>query len=654
MFHDVQMGAGAPARMMKSRFLQCLLRGLAPAVLLGLTTRFQPVLLMASGNGVSQAERTQAAIEAAIAAQRTNTAGGRRRVVLRTGRYLIDSPLVITPADSGLILESAPGERAELCGGRLIEGWKREQGGPLWVAQLPELKLKPWRFRMLLVNGKIAERARLPRDGFFADENPDYLVAPASSGVPPTDESLTTLKYKPGTFAPSLGVKSAEIRVYRVWDESLSKVSGIDDATRTVHLTTPLRFPPGAYRVHKYEVLNVREGLKGPGQWFLDYDANKLYYWPRGGERMESAKVWAPVTDTLIQIVGSGSGPTQGVTLRNIDFTLTDVPATSSGFAGSGYPGVINVAKSGSVLFDRLRFRDVGGSAIKIESSNGVRVLGSEFSGTGATAIVATESHDTEISDCRISSAGHSTPTAAGMLVTGDRAHIHHNEVHDMPYSGIAFNSGLTPIIEFNRVNHVMLVMADGSSFYVAGKGGILRNNWAYDVGVGPDSQAPAYYLDDKTTEYTVTQNVATVASWTLFVHNARANTVRDNFFISSGDQRVMFQLSKDTVLEHNLFWSGGSIGFEAAADAISAFDKNILYSTSGTLSLIQLDQAGKRVALDTTGNTVGDPGLVDALRQNLQFRRDSLAVSSGMKQPPKVSEIGPRVAVIANPMATW
>jgi hypothetical protein len=240
------------------------------------------------------------------------------------------------------------------------------------------------------------------------------------------------------------------------------------------------------------------------------------------------------------------------------------------------------------------------------------------------------------------------------MLVNGDRAHIHHNEIHDIPYSGIAFTAGASPIVEFNRVFHVMRVMVDGSSFYLAGKGEIVRKNWAYDVGVGPSSQAPAFYLDDGTAEYTLTQNLATVTNWTLFVHDAKANTVRDNWFISSGDQRVAFQQSTGTVLEHNTWWSGGSIVFEAAGDAISAFQKNLLFSADHVFSLIALDKASKKVPLDTAGNVVGDPGFADVTHQKFQFRSGSFALSLGMRQPTMLSEIGPRVPVISVPMGAW
>ena len=138
---------------------------------------------------------------------------------------MLDEPLELTPQDSGLTIESATGERAELNGGRLITGWRKDGHGPVWVADLPDFRLRPWRFRMLVVNGKLAGRARLPEKGFFRDENQDWDI----KGRAGTDEELTTLKYRSGDLGPWLDLKSAEVRVYRVWDESLSKVAWLDD-----------------------------------------------------------------------------------------------------------------------------------------------------------------------------------------------------------------------------------------------------------------------------------------------------------------------------------------------------------------------------------------------------------------------------------------
>jgi hypothetical protein len=577
-------------------------------------------------------------IQEALKESRTAAPGAPRTIILKGGRYLLDAPLALTALDSNLTIESAEGERAELNGGRRITGWRREGTGPLWVADLPENNLKPWRFRMLVVNGKIADRSRLPEKGFFQDENPDFNIDSQKA----TDEELTTLKYRPGDLGPSLDVKSAEVRVYGVWDESLSKIAQINDQGRTVRLITPSRFPSGAFKVHKYEILNVREGLRAPGQWFLDYGANKIYYWPRPGEGMATIEAWAPLTQILIRVDGAKGMPVKGLALSNLDLTITDVPAKTSAYAGAGYSGSINARYAEEAVFSGLRIRQVGASGILADGTARVVVQECEFSEAGACAIVAFSSNKWEVADCRIAYGGHSTPAAAGMDLNGDGNHIHHNEVHDLPYAGIvAIGNGT--VAEFNNVFRVMLKMADGAAFHMRGEGGTLKNNWAREVGTGPESQAPAYYLDDRTTGYTVEHNAAVVMNWVLHVHNAKANTIRENVLASTGDGRVTFHQSIATIVERNVLFAAGKVGFEAAANAIASMRGNVLYSAPGKFELIRLDAKSERVPLDTTGNTIGDPRFVDVTHCDLHFQPGSPALQLGIPQSPAVTDVGPR-----------
>ena len=586
----------------------------------------------------------QMTLQAALQVARSSPPSTPRTIVLRGGRYLLETPLTLTPQDSNLTIQSADGERAELCGGRQITGWRQEGSGPMWVASLPDFHSQPWRFRVLTVNGKVADRARLPETGFFSDLDPDFQVG----SRPATNQELTTLNYRTGDLGPWLDLQSAEVRVYRVWDESLSKIAWIDDTTHTVGFLTPLRYPPGAFGVHKYEVLNVREGLRAPGQWFLDYGANEVHYWPRPGEDMSTAQIWAPVTEVLIRMEGTNI-PVANVTLSNLDLTLTDVPAKSSGFAGAGYDGAISMSGTDSVTFSGLRIRQVGASGIQASIANKTRVLACEFLDTGACTISTYESSDMEIADCRIASAGHSTPAAAGMELLGDRIHVHHNEVHDIPYSGISV-AGVAPVVEFNHVFHVMLKMADGSAYYAdGGSNGLVRNNWANDVGTGPESQAPAYYLDEQTTGFTIEHNVAAVMNWLVHIHMASSNTIRENVLVSSGDARLTFQGSTATILAQNVIYAGGILGYEAAAGAISAQSGSILYSGQNKIELLRLEDY-QRVPFDTAGNLVADPHFVDLTHSDFDFLPGSPALPLGIPQPPAISEVGPRTMPLSDP----
>ena len=45
--------------------------------------------------------------------------------------------------------------------------------------------------------------------------------------------------------------------------------------------------------------------LNEPGEWFLDRKKAKIYYIPRAGENMNSAKVTVPVLENLVEVKGT-------------------------------------------------------------------------------------------------------------------------------------------------------------------------------------------------------------------------------------------------------------------------------------------------------------------------------------------------------------
>ena len=85
---------------------------------------------------------------------------------VKAGFYALKDTLVFTPADSGT--PAAPvtwlgeGEKTVFAGGERLEGWK-DMGGGVWSAPVPRAPDgTPAYFEQLWVNGRRADRARLP------------------------------------------------------------------------------------------------------------------------------------------------------------------------------------------------------------------------------------------------------------------------------------------------------------------------------------------------------------------------------------------------------------------------------------------------------------------------------------------------------------
>ena len=97
-----------------------------------------------------------------------NTASGSLTIFITGGVYQLKQSLVLSPADSGLVLAALPNRKPVLSGGRRITGWKKveREGKQFWAAEVPQVRDGNWVFRELWVNGHRAGR-RHPNVGYL-------------------------------------------------------------------------------------------------------------------------------------------------------------------------------------------------------------------------------------------------------------------------------------------------------------------------------------------------------------------------------------------------------------------------------------------------------------------------------------------------------
>ena len=138
--------------------------------------------------------------------QKKPAAGEERRVVVAEGRYQLAKAFVLTPEDSGVTYEAAPGAHPIFSGGKVISGFKAGTDG-LWVAHVPEVANGSWYFDQLFVNGHRAARARTPNK-FYSYMGPTTEVA--IEGKP--GQFLRTTTVPAEDIAPLKGLSEAEIR----------------------------------------------------------------------------------------------------------------------------------------------------------------------------------------------------------------------------------------------------------------------------------------------------------------------------------------------------------------------------------------------------------------------------------------------------------
>src|SRR5581483_6214196 len=240
-------------------------------------------------------------------------------VNLRGGRYFITNTLAFTFTDSGMYgfyitYQSYPGETAIIDGGKQVTGWTQVPGKPYWVASVPTNAGFADYFRQLYVNGVRAERA-----------HSDFIQGTDYFNDPSTGEACDGI-----AFATNSGLKSysniADLRLkqikYYISDEMV--VTGITTNSTNgliqVRLQQPYciaRYGHGYFdATNQWMVINAFEELDEPGEWYHDRTAQKVYYYPNSFEDMNSAVVYAPVVENLVEL----SGDSATNTLQNLRF----------------------------------------------------------------------------------------------------------------------------------------------------------------------------------------------------------------------------------------------------------------------------------------------------------------------------------------------
>jgi len=596
-----------------------------------------------------------ATLEAACEAARKRDKKQPKKIVVQSGQYFFDRRLVLTDRDAGLTIESAPGAKVCLYGGRKVVGWKKWHGHSareFYSADLPGVKSRSWDFRALVVNGRFCRRARLPEEGFFPHLSSFNVPWMSTTGGgwkrKPTNEELTTLKYRLGDLGPWLDINNAEVTVYHMWDESLVGLAAMDTKSHTLTFTNPSGHPPGAFGVKKYVVWNVREGMTQPGQWYLDRTAGKLVYWPLPGEDMTKAVVFAPTIEFIIQIQGTRDKPASDITVRGLTLSVTTTPLEAGGFGAGKFKGAISVTSARNCRLIDLEIVNVGGQGIKA-SGSGLRIERCNVHHTGACGIKCSGTSNVVI-DNHIHDVGLTYPSAIALQGGGRDCEISHNEIHETPYTAINWG-GQNNRIEHNLIYHAMQELHDGAGIYCfAGKGLVLRGNFIRDIIDTGGYGASAYYLDERSVNCLVEGNLSVGILRPSHNHMAKNNTIRNNIFISDADARLTFPKSSNYTVEKNIIYAKGNIVLENP-DAITALQNNILFSTEGIVQCRRLkdySRTGTYQFKAEEGNLLVDPLIVEFEKGVVSFAPESPAGKLGIK-PIDVSGAGRRTHEIGD-----
>ena len=494
-------------------------------------------------------------------------------VNLRGGTYRLEETVKFDQRDSGsnghkVIYKAFGKETPIMSGGRRVTGWTLHDA----KKNIYKAKVGALEFRQVYVNGRWAIRAREPNRTNEADMGPYFRLVSA-------DDYLKAQHIKSGK-----NTRRTKIRK-RDWD-TVAGVSNIHQLemvlqahwyhynliydSHTVEgdyvwytpvytpalpkhgLNKPRTFYEGR-NGSSYFFANSYDLLDAEGEWYLDTGKDTLYYKPHRGENIHTARVDVPVLVTFLDIKGSKSEPVHDLEFHGVTFECSNwLSPSRNGLTATQFvqpthgeypPGMIKAARARRIAFRNGVVRNVGAHGIQFcQDVDDSDIEGNHIYNIAANAIemgkydykyvgksprkrkIISRCENVAIWNNRITHAGRAYTNGGALMAHFVKGLIvEHNEISNMPYSGIQI--GQQPggyvdhgchdnKIRYNHIHHCVQTRDDGGAVYTLGgqqHGTVISDNYIHDVVRSEWAQqwyVAGVYLDNYTQYVTIKNNV--------------------------------------------------------------------------------------------------------------------------------------------------
>lgn len=309
------------------------------------------------------------------------------------------------------------------------------------------------------------------------------------------------------------------------WEGRYRKIRSYDPQSGRFKLIKNKENERGFKKGQRFFFLNILEELKQPGDYYVDNEKGKLYFWPP--KPVKDAEIIASVIEKPLLLLDDCSN----ITIEGITFECC---------RGSA----IMVRNGENNTIRNCEIRNVGNHGVIVHKGLNHRVEDCEIYNTGDGGItmrggnrkkllpcchVVTNCHIHHFSQwnkCYTPAVG-----ARGVGIT-----VSHCCIHDAPHSGIIYQ-GNDIVIEYNEIYRTILETEDCGAVYTGRdyttRDNIIRYNYFHDNGYSED-MGHSVYWDDCTSGDTAYGNVfVEPLTRTVFIGGGRDNTVENNIFIN-------------------------------------------------------------------------------------------------------------------------
>ena len=478
-------------------------------------------------------------------------------VYLAGGVYYLNETLLFDEQDAGkngfkVVYKNYPNEKPLISGGQLITNWKlfdKEK-------KIYRARIKGLTFRQLYVNGKWATRARTPNSGTLK-------IAKWDTGSKLIYVDKTAIK-KWDNFSKVEMVENTSWSTHHILMKDF-ECDSVHAKIAVNQLNEVIFEIMDFFRGFDYFFENAYEFIDSEGEWYLNNTEEYVYYKPFADENMSVAEVVAPKLDPIVNIEGSGFGKTvtnlqfAGISFMHSTWLRPDTFGNIEMQAGqyfksklkeisnetAGRPSsAIIIKNANNVSIERCTFSNLGSTAIDIISgAKNILVSGNvikDIAGNGIAIGLNTYGDLTDFSDtnlkfqeyiCKNIRVQNNYITRIGRNYLGSVAimygysqytNIEHNEIENIPYTGISAGWGWTPketplknnTIRYNHVHNYMNVLYDGGGIYVLSNqpNSVCSFNYIENMSVSVKGYGwNALYFDEGVRNFAITNNVCEI-----------------------------------------------------------------------------------------------------------------------------------------------
>jgi len=313
------------------------------------------------------------------------------------------------------------------------------------------------------------------------------------------------------------------------WSEEIIQMAAYDKAKQTIALAAPSKYGIKGHTwgssKRRFFALNLLEELDAPGEWYLDRDTMKLYFYPP--KPLDKSRIiLSTLTSPMVQARG-----TSNVKFLGLRFEY-------------GHSGGISLEETENVEIAGCTIANLAGYGISSTGKTNT-IRSCDLYNLGETGIVLGGGNRKTLEAARNLAVNNHIHHYArfkrtyspGIHVTGCGQIVRNNCIHDAPHNAVLY-SGNQHLFELNEVYRVVMETGDAGAFYTGrdwtSQGNILKHNFIHDLGSYDHhyTNTMGVYLDDCDCGDTVQGNLFVRAGRAILVGGGRDNPILDNLIV--------------------------------------------------------------------------------------------------------------------------